>query len=45
MTSVSPNMTILTDTDGAIVECEYIRDSNKVIEKLTNAITALGGTV
>ncbi len=45
ITSLSPNMTILTGTDGAIVECEYIRDSNKVIEKLTNAIIALGGTV
>jgi hypothetical protein len=45
LTSVSPNMTILTDTEGAIVECEYNRDTNKVIEKLTNAIIALGGTV
>lgn len=45
LTSVSPCMTILTDTEGAIVECEYNRDTNKVIEKLTNAITALGGTV
>lgn len=45
MTSLSPNMTILTDTEGVIVECEYIRDTNKVIKKLTNAITALGGTV
>lgn len=45
ITSIAPNMTILTDTDGVTVECEYIRDSNKVIEKLTNAITALGGTV
>ena len=45
LTSVSPCMTILTDTEGAIVECEYNRDTNKVIEKLTNAIIALGGTV
>ncbi len=45
LTSVSPNMTILTDTEGAIVECEYNRDTNKVIEKLTNAIIALGGAV
>lgn len=45
LTSVSPNMTILTDTEGAIAECEYNRDANKVIEKLTNAIIALGGTV
>ncbi len=45
MTSLSPNMTILTDTEGVTIECEYIRDSNKVIERLVNAITALGGTV
>ena len=43
--SLSPNMTIMTDTEDVIVECEYIQDTNKVIEKLTNAIVALGGTV
>jgi hypothetical protein len=43
LTSVSPNMTILTDTEGAIVECEYNRDTNKVIEKLTNAINDFDG--
>lgn len=42
ITSLSPNMTILTDTEGVIVECEYTRDTNKVIDKI---ITALGGTV
>ena len=45
VTSISPNMTILTDTEGVIVECEYNRDTNKVIDKLIKAITALGGTV
>lgn len=45
ITSLSPNMTILTDTVGATVDCEYNRDTNKVIDKLINAITALGGTV
>lgn len=45
ITSLSPSMTILTDTEGVIVECEYNRDTNKVIGKLTNAITALGGTI
>lgn len=45
ITSLSPSMTILTDTEGVIVECEYNRDTNKVIEKLTNAIIALGGTI
>lgn len=45
VTSLSPYMTILTDTEGAIVECEYNRDTNKVIEKLFNAVIALGGTL
>lgn len=39
------NATLTTDTEGITIECEYIRDTNKVIEKLTNAIVALGGTV
>ena len=45
LTSIPPNMTILTDTEGVIVECEYNRDTNKVIDKLVNAITAIGGDV
>lgn len=45
ITSLSPNMTILTDTEGVIVECEYIRDSNAVIDRIVNAIVNLGGTV
>jgi hypothetical protein len=36
---------ISTDTEGVTIECEYIQDTNKVIERLTNAIVALGGTV
>ena len=38
VTSLSPNMTILTDTEGVIVECEYNKDTNKVIEKLADAL-------
>lgn len=45
ITSLAPTMTLLTDDVGVIIEAEYNRDSTKVIEKLTNAITALGGTV
>lgn len=32
--SVSPTMTLLTDTAGAIIECEYNRDINAVLAKL-----------
>ena len=38
LTSVSPIMTILTDTEGVTVECEYNRDINKVIADLYNKI-------
>lgn len=43
--SVAPEMKFTTDTDGARIECSYHRDTNKVIEKLTNAIISLGGNV
>ena len=33
VTSLSPNMTILTDTDGAIVECEYNIDTKIYIDR------------
>ncbi len=39
MTSLSLSMTILSDTDGAIVECEYIRDTNKVIEGVDDRVS------
>lgn len=38
ITSLSPNMTILTDTEGVIVECEYNKDTNKVVHKLADAL-------
>ena len=43
ITSLSPNMTLLTDTDGAIIECEYNRDANKVIAELIALIGSGGG--
>lgn len=41
MTSLSPCMTILTDTEGVTVECEYNRDTNKVIADILERIEAL----
>lgn len=38
MMSTSPNMTILTDTEGTIVECEYSKDTNKVVQKICEAL-------
>lgn len=43
--SFSPNMTLTTDNAGAVIECAYNRDTNKVIEELTNAIISLGGNI
>lgn len=43
--SLTPTMTLLTDTEGVTIECEYTKDTGKVIEKLTNAVAALGGAV
>lgn len=31
LTSLSPTMTLLSDTDNVVIECEYNRDLNKVI--------------
>lgn len=43
LTAVSPTMTLMTDTPGANIECEYSRDTNKVIAEILEKITALGG--
>lgn len=45
ITSLSPVMTLLTDTEGVTIECEYIKDTGKVIDNLTKAVVALGGVV
>lgn len=45
ITSLAPKMTIFTDTEGVNVECEYIKDTNKVIENLIERIIALEGGV
>ncbi|MBQ4516826.1 MAG: hypothetical protein II978_08565 [Clostridia bacterium] len=43
--SIYPNMTLLTDTIGAVIDVEYNRDINKAFAELANAIVALGGTI
>jgi hypothetical protein len=45
LTSISPNMTIYTDNAEAVVTATYNKDSNIVIEKLTQAIISLGGNI
>ena len=43
--SIYPNMTIYSDTQGTIIDVNYNKDTSKIIEKLTNAIISMGGTV
>lgn len=45
LVSYYPCTTLLTDTDGAIIECEYNKDLNKAYDALVQAIISLGGNV
>lgn len=41
MMSTSPNMTILTDTEGVVIECEYNVDTKTYIDKKFEELKAL----
>jgi len=43
--SISPNMTITSDTANVVLDAQYNKDINKTIETLTQAIASLGGNV
>jgi hypothetical protein len=45
LTSIAPNMTIATDTEGVVIDCSYNRDINIAFERLTQAIISAGGNV
>ena len=45
VTSLYPNTTLTTDTNGVLIECEYNRDINKAFAELQQAIISLGGNV
>ena len=45
VTSLYPATTLLTDVEGAIIDCEYNRDINKAFAQLQQAILSLGGNV
>jgi hypothetical protein len=36
-------MTLMTDTPGVTIDCEYSRDTNKVIEDILKKLAALTG--
>lgn len=43
VTSLYPNTTLMTDTEGVIIDCEYNRDINKAFAELQQAILSMGG--
>lgn len=45
VTSISPDMTLLTDTAGITIDCEYNRDINKAFAELQQAIISSGGNI
>lgn len=45
VTSISPDMTFLSDTDGIIINAEYNKDLNKAFAELQQAILSIGGNV
>ena len=45
VTSIYPNMTITTDTNGIVIDTEYNRDINKAFAELQQALISLGGNI
>lgn len=45
VTSLYPNTTLTTDTNGVLIDCEYNMDINKAFAELQQAIISLGGNV
>lgn len=43
--SIAPYMSVYTNTEGTAVDVTYVKDTNAVVQKLVNAIVALGGNV
>lgn len=45
VTSLCPVTTLMTDTQGAVIDCTYNRDLNGAFEELVNKVTALAEVV
>lgn len=43
ITSVAPNMTLLTDTDGVVINANYYKDPDIVISNLAQSVALSGG--
>ena len=45
VSSICPTTTLISNTEGAVIDCTYNRDLNKAFEELYNAIISTGGNV
>lgn len=45
LVSMSPTMTLTTDNEGAVIDCTYNRDANKVITDLETKLNTLIATI
>lgn len=45
VTSLYPTTTLMSDTEGVVLDVEYNRDINKAFAELQNAIISLGGNI
>ena len=43
VTSLYPNTTLMTDTDGVVIDCEYYKDVDKAFDELTTSVALSGG--
>ena len=43
LTSISPNMTLYADNNGAIINCQYYRDIDRYIDNLIGNVVLSGG--
>lgn len=43
VTSIAPNMTLLTNNNGVIINCNYLKDIDKYIDNLTTNVALTGG--
>lgn len=43
VTSIYPNTTLMTDTEGVLIDCNYYKDINKTFDKLTTSVALSGG--
>lgn len=43
VTSLYPNTTLMTDTEGVLIDCDYYKDIDKTFNELTTSVALSGG--